>query len=182
MKYEIIKEDFIEVGLFKTKVYRIKSTSTNELGGYIEKESNLSHEGGCWVGGEAAVYGNARVLDNAMVCDSAVVRGDAIVRGKAAIGREATIFGNAQVLDNATIGGVAQIKGFAKVREYSKVFGWPEIEGQTDVHGESIISDWAKIMDSDLEDCQIGGSAMLRGVSAKGLQVQGSGSMQGTSV
>lgn len=99
-----------------------------------------------------------------------------------AIACEATIFGNAQVLDNATIGGVAQIKGFAKVREHSKAFGRPEIEGQTDVHGESIVSGWAKIMDSDLEDCRIGDFAVLRGVSVKGLYVQGSGSMQGTSV
>ena len=78
--------------------------------------------------------------------------------------------------------GSLQIRGFAKVRDYSSAYGDPEIAGQTDVHGESIVSGRAKIMDSDLEDCQIGDFAMLRGVSVKGLYVKGSGNIQGISV
>ena len=45
--------------------------SKGELGGWIEKESNLS--------GNAWVYGNARVCDNAVVCDNAWVSGNAVV-------------------------------------------------------------------------------------------------------
>ena len=44
-----------------------------ELGGWIEKEENLSHKGGAWVCGNACVYGNARV------CGDARVYGDAWV-------------------------------------------------------------------------------------------------------
>ncbi|KEC55959.1 hypothetical protein [Bartonella koehlerae] len=40
---------------------------TGDLGGFIEKESNLSHQGNCWV------YDNARVFDCARVYDSAKV-------------------------------------------------------------------------------------------------------------
>lgn len=35
-----------------------------DLGGWIEKEANLSHRGECWV------YGNAKVYDDAEVSDS----------------------------------------------------------------------------------------------------------------
>lgn len=38
-----------------------------ELGGWIEKESNLSHEGDCWIYNDAIVYGNAKVCGNAKV-------------------------------------------------------------------------------------------------------------------
>ena len=38
-----------------------------ELGGWIEKESNLSHEGDCWIYNDAIVYGNAEVCGNAKV-------------------------------------------------------------------------------------------------------------------
>ena len=40
-----------------------------ELGGWIEKEENLSHVyGNAWVYGNARVYGNAQVSGNARVC------------------------------------------------------------------------------------------------------------------
>ena len=33
-----------------------------DLGGWIEKEDNLSQEGDCWVFGDAWVYGDARSI------------------------------------------------------------------------------------------------------------------------
>ena len=38
-----------------------------DLGGWIEKEENLSHEGKAWVWGNAEVWGNAKVWGNAEV-------------------------------------------------------------------------------------------------------------------
>ena len=37
------------------------------IGGWIEKESNLAHEGNCWVYGNSRVSGNSRVYGNAIV-------------------------------------------------------------------------------------------------------------------
>ena len=60
-----------------------------ELGGWIEKESNLS--GNAWVSGnaevygDAMVYGNARVFDNARVCGNAEVYGNAELYGYAEV-------------------------------------------------------------------------------------------------
>ena len=50
------------------------------IGGWIEKEDNLSHEGDAWVYGDAQVcdsaqvYGDARVYVNARVCGEAKVK------------------------------------------------------------------------------------------------------------
>ena len=38
-----------------------------DLGGWIEKEENLSHEGKAWVCGDAEVWGNAKVCGDAEV-------------------------------------------------------------------------------------------------------------------
>ena len=38
-----------------------------ELGGFVEKEENLSHEGNAWVSGDAMVFGNAWVSGNAKI-------------------------------------------------------------------------------------------------------------------
>ena len=44
-----------------------------DLGGWIEKEENLSHEGKAWVCGDAEVCGDAKVWGNAEVCGDAKV-------------------------------------------------------------------------------------------------------------
>ncbi|WP_375611582.1 hypothetical protein [Bartonella sp. AA9NXGY] len=56
-----------------TNLYRIKAlkdfddVKVGDLGGYIEKESNLSHDGNFWVYDNAWVYGNAKVSYHAKV-------------------------------------------------------------------------------------------------------------------
>ncbi len=88
-KYELLKDDCIERG--RRTLYRIRALrdcrycKSGELGGYIEKEENLSHKGNAWVAGNAKVFGNARVS------------GDAFVH------HDAQVFGNAKVFDQARI-------------------------------------------------------------------------------
>ena len=75
-KFELTAEFVTNV--FGKKLFRIKAlvafgnVEKGELGGFIEKEDNLSHDGDAWVYGNAQVYGNARVYDDA---DYAVVKG-----------------------------------------------------------------------------------------------------------
>jgi len=43
------------------------SVKKGDLGGWVEKEENLSQEGNAWVSGNARVSGNAWVFGNARV-------------------------------------------------------------------------------------------------------------------
>ena len=62
-KYELLKNDTITAPNGKT-LYRIKAlidfgvVLAGSLGGYIEKEDNLTHTGNAWVYGDARVSGN----------------------------------------------------------------------------------------------------------------------------
>ena len=65
-KYELLKNDKIVYG--DATLYRIKAlvdipniVKAGELGGYIESEKNLSHEGNCWVADDAYVYNSAYI-------------------------------------------------------------------------------------------------------------------------
>ena len=95
------------------KLFQIKAlisfgdVEAGELGGYIEKEENLSQADNAWVADNARVTDNARVADNARVTDNAWVAGDARVTG------DARVADNAWVTDNASY---TTIKGFG--REY----------------------------------------------------------------
>lgn len=91
MKYEFTGETK-KVGFFgDITVRRIRATvafglvKAGELGGWIEKEENLSQEGDAWVCGNAKVYGDAEVYGNAKVYGNAEVYGDAWVCGDAEV-------------------------------------------------------------------------------------------------
>lgn len=83
-KYELLEDDTIKIG--GRTLYHIRAVKDfgevkkGDIGGYIEKEDNLSHEGDCWVCGNACVYGKAKV------------------------GGQARIYGDAKVYDDARIG------------------------------------------------------------------------------
>jgi len=55
------------------------SVKAGDLGGWIERESNLSHKGNCWVFDDAWVFGNALVSGNALVYGYAQVCGNEIM-------------------------------------------------------------------------------------------------------
>ena len=125
MKYEILKDEFIEFG--GRELYRIKAlkdfrdVKEGEFGGYIESEQNLSQEGNAWVSGNARVYGDAWVYGNAQVSGNARVSGDACVSGDARVYGDAWVSGNAQVYGNACVYGDAQVYGNAQVAGNAQV-------------------------------------------------------------
>ena len=57
------------IGLFQIKCTKsFKYANEGDLGGYVEKEDNLSQYGDAWVSGDAQVSGDARVENNHMHC------------------------------------------------------------------------------------------------------------------
>ena len=87
-KYEFTGETKNWIG---RKLHRIRAVrdfgdvKAGDLGGWIEKERNLSHDGDAWVYGNARVYGNAEVYGNARVYGNAEVYGNAKVSGNAEV-------------------------------------------------------------------------------------------------
>ena len=79
-KYEFTGETKrVELWNRTATLHRIKATvefgfvKVGELGGWIEKEENLSHEGKAWVCGDAKVCGDAEVCGDAKVWGNAEV-------------------------------------------------------------------------------------------------------------
>ena len=51
------------------------NVKTGDLGGYIEKEGNLSQIGNAWVFDDAKVYEDAWISGNALICDFTKISG-----------------------------------------------------------------------------------------------------------
>ena len=162
-KYELLRNDYIEYEgrtVYRRKALRdFGNVKAGDLGGYIEKEENLSHYGDCWVydeakvcenaevRGNAKVFGIAFVYDNAEVCGSAIVfdnvhiSGNAIVFGNAKVYGYAHIFGNAEVFGSAKVYMNAEVCGSAKIHGYAKVYGSAKIMCNSRVYGDAKIEE-----------------------------------------
>lgn len=94
-KYEMTSnvKEFLGHKLFQIKALKdFGDVKAGDLGGYIEKEENLSHNGNAWV------YDNVKVYDNAKVFRDAQVHGNARVCGNAQIYNDALICDSADYI------------------------------------------------------------------------------------
>ena len=138
-----------------------------DLGGWIEKEENLSQDGNAWVYCNAMVYGNARVYCNAIVYGNAWVYGNAMVGGDAEVYGNAWVYGNAMVHGNAMVGGDAEVYGNAWIYGNAMVGGDAEVYCNAIVYGNARVHGNARV-GGDAEvygNAWVYGNAMVHGDS-----------------
>ena len=161
-KYKFILEDTKECwdGVKSHVMYRIQNLKTGELGGYIESEDNLSHEGSCWVGeqaqvagnvritgdaivtGQAQVYGNVTVQDGVRICDTAYV--SAVNRGdyhpKISLYDRVLVAGHARVIDDVAMFGAVQVLDNARIEGGHGTHTWRVL-----LRDYAIVRDFAQV-------------------------------------
>ena len=151
-------------------VHRIKAlkdfgdVKKGDLGGWVEKESNLSQEGNCWIYDNAMVYENAKVQDNAKVfdnvcaCDNSLVKDNAEVHGDDVyLNGTAIIHDYAKVLKGEDIS--VNIGGHAIVDCYGSLMGCGEISGNAQVKGSFTMVGKVKIRGNAILNGDIGANA-----------------------
>lgn len=124
-----------------------------QVGGWIESEENLSHEGHAWVADNAKVFGKARIFDNA------AIYGDAQVSGHAQVFEDARIGGKARVCDSAMIYGQAQVYGRSQVYGFARVCNETYVYDNARVHGNGLVCGNATISG----DTEVYGTVMISG-------------------
>ena len=148
-KFELTTE-FI-TNAFGKKLFRIKAlvefgdVKAGELGGYVEKEENVSQDGNAWVSGDARVYGNAWVHGNAKVYDDAWVSDNAKVFDNAEVYGNARVYGDARVSGNARVSGDARVYGDAWACGNAWVRGNARVSGDARVYGDAWVSGNARV-------------------------------------
>ena len=110
-----------------------------DLGGFLEREGNLSHIGDAWVGEDAIVS------DGACVSETAQVGGQAQVHGGARVFGEAKVHENAWIAGNAMVRASAQVSGSARVFGTTAVSGHANISGKAEVYGDSVVTCSAQV-------------------------------------
>ena len=170
-KYELTNESLHMEG--DTVLHRIKAlrsfgkVKVGDLGGFIEKEENLSHSGVCWVFDNAQVLGNARVSDNAEICGIAKIYDDAQVFGGAKVFDSAEVFGWAQVYDDVRVFGHTKVYDYAEMNGHARIFGYArafnntKVFGNVWVFGNAIVFDFTRVFG----EARVYGNAQVPGIN-----------------
>ncbi len=148
-KYILTDNTKIEFGIKLFQIKAIKSfddVQKGDFGGWIEKESNLSHEGNCWVFGNGRVYdngqvyGNGLVFDNGLVYDNGQVFDNGLVYGNGQVFDNGLVYDNGQVYDNGRVCGDGLVYGNGQVYDNGRVCGDGQVYGNGQVYGSVYIS------------------------------------------
>lgn len=60
---------------------KVKWFKKGDIGGWIEHEGNLSHDGDCFLAEKAMVFGNAKVTETALVGNWGILQDNALIKG-----------------------------------------------------------------------------------------------------
>ena len=134
-KYELTDDSITFMGhkLFRIRAIRsFNGVNIGDLGGYIEKEANLSHDNDAWIYDNVCISGNARISGCARISDNACISGYARISGCARISDNAYISGCACIYDNVSIFGNAYISGCARISGYARICGDAWVHSETD--------------------------------------------------
>ena len=133
-KYELTEMTMVFDG---RELHRIRAVrdfgdvTAGDLGGWVQSEDNLSHDGRCWI------YDEGIVCDKAKVSHDAAVRDHGQLRDQAWIFEDAVVQDHAQVYCGANACGRSVIKDNAIVRGDARIFDLGIVDGDHVVSGKA---------------------------------------------
>lgn len=141
-----------------------ENADEGEIGGWIEKESNLSQKGEAWVSGNSCVYENAVVEGDACTMHDTEICGESQIYGKTLIMEKAKVCGKSRVCGHAVITDRATVQGQALICEHSEISGKASVGDEASVSGKSRICENASIRGkSMIHDSYIAGESQVCG-------------------
>lgn len=167
-KYKFIEEKTIGCDIVLHRIQAVRDfgdVKCGDIGGWIESEENLSHDGNCWVGDEAMVYCNAQVWHDAVVSQNAMVYGNACVSESAKVYGRSFIYGNATIGENANVFDRAVVFADAWVRGDAQCSHCSIVEGNAVITGNAKIVDNSRVLGQTFicDNAIIGGDAIVDG-------------------
>ena len=132
-------------------LHRIKASvafgniKSGDIGGWIEREENLSHDGDAWVSDDAWIFGNARVSGDVRASGNVRIFENARVSGDVRISDNAWVHGNAWIHGNVRIYGNAWVSGDVRASGNVRIFGNARVSGDVRASGNVRIFENARV-------------------------------------
>jgi len=148
-KYEILKGQSITI--YGRTLYRIRAlrdfgnVKKGDIGGYVQNEYNLSHDGECWVYNDAMALDNSRVLNNARMYNNSRMYGHSEMFDNTEMHDNSKMFNDSKMFDNSEMYDNSEMHDSAEMHDYSKMFDNSKMLDYSRMYDNSEMYDNAKI-------------------------------------
>jgi len=139
------------------------------IGGFVEGDDNLSHDGLCWIAGDAMALGRSRVTGDALLKDRARIYDWSMITDRCVVQDDAILKDFVFGYDDAVIGEQSLLAEVVTVRDFARIFCHPRysVSGKTqipNVRGNVMICDYARLLGnvSARDDVVIAGRATIK--------------------
>lgn len=140
-KYEILMDEANTIEWKGHILHRIRAlrdfndVREGDIGGYVEKEKNLSQCGNCWIYDEAKAMDNSRIYDdsimydnsemheNSIMCDDSEMHNDSELHGNSAMYNNSMIFDNSSMHDNSIMYDNSGMYNNSTLKNKSRLYG-----------------------------------------------------------
>jgi hypothetical protein len=153
-KFELTNQKYIHFGIILHRIRALRDFSdvkAGSLGGWVEKSTNLSQEGSCWIYDNSMVYQDAIVMDAAQARNScwihnaARLRDNAIAKDSCIIQDHSDCFENCAISCTAFVSDTARLYGFACAYDSAGVYGKARCHGHVKIYQTAKISGTAEL-------------------------------------
>lgn len=161
-KYELTKTKYDHFGIILHRIRALRNfgdVKAGSLGGFVQSEDNLSHDGTCWIYNNALVYLEATIKDDAKALDECWIWNRATLRERATAKHKCFLSGDVDVFGQAVIKDEACCTDFSKIFYKCVVRERAGVSGKAWCHGKSELSGFSRAAG----DAELTGTFKLRG-------------------
>ena len=156
-KYEILMDEKNTIEFEGRTLHRIKAlrdfgdVKKGDIGGFVENDYNLSHEGNCWI------YDSAKAMDNSRIYGDSEMYENSKMYGNSKMHDNSKMYGNTIMYDFSELHGNSRMYNYSKMYNYSSMHDCSRMYGDSEMHENSKMYDY-----SVMHDCSkmYGDSAM----------------------
>ena len=153
-KYEILIDKEHTINYYGRTLHRIRAlknfgdVEAGNIGGHVETEDNLSHDGNCWIYNEAMCMDNARVCDNAKMYNRSCMYNNSKMFGNSIMYDYSRMYDNAMMYDNSkmysnsimyddsTMYGNSEMRDYSRMCDDSTVYGNAVLKNNDKLYGK----------------------------------------------
>ena len=105
-KYEILMDEENTIKYKGRTLYRIKAlrnfgdVTKGDIGGFIQHEDNLSHDGNCWIYDDAKAMDNSAMYGNSAMYHNSRMHDNTKMYDNSTLYNNSTMYGNSEMHDN----------------------------------------------------------------------------------
>lgn len=150
-KYEILMDEENTIEWKGHTLHRIKAlrdfndVRKGDIGGYVEKEKNLSHYGDCWIYDDAKAMDNSRVYDNSAMYDDSEMYDNSIMCNNSKMYDNSEMHGNTEMHSNSIMCDNSKMYNYSEMHDDSRMYDYSEMYGDSRLYGDSELNNKAKL-------------------------------------